>query len=80
MESLLLNFDLDCCAVAFRVGGSSVLATERCLRALRYGVNVFDTDFYSKSYCRRLEKYAGLIDLPPNQDANLGGKVRFSKS
>ena len=64
IETLLLNFDLDCCSVAFRVGGSSVLATERFLRALRYGVNVFDTDFYSKSYCRRLEKYAGLIVLP----------------
>ena len=59
METLLLNFDIDCCCVAFRVGGSSVFATERFMRALQFGVNVFDTDFYSKSYCRRLEKYAG---------------------
>ena len=35
-----------------------MFTTERGVRALRYGVNVFDSARYSKSYCRRLEKYA----------------------
>ena len=59
MASLLLNFDVDSCCFAFRPGGSCAFSTERGLRALRYGVNIFDTARYSKSYCRRLEKYAG---------------------
>ena len=58
-ESLLLNFDIDSCSFAYRPGGSSVYATERGLRALRFSCNVADTDHYSKSYCRRLEKYSG---------------------
>ena len=59
MESLLLNFDIDSCCLAFRPGASSVYATERGLRALRFSCNVADTQHYSKSYCRRLEKYSG---------------------
>ena len=55
MASLLLNFDVDSCCFAFRPGGSCVFSTERGLRAPRYGVNIFDTARYSKSYCRRLE-------------------------
>ena len=59
MESLLLDFDTDSCSFAYRPGGSSVYATERGLRALRFSVNVADTQHYTKYFCRRLEKYSG---------------------
>ena len=59
IASLLFNFDVDCCAFAYRPGGSCVFTTERGLRALRHSVNVADTSKYGPSYCRRLEKYSG---------------------
>ena len=46
---LLSTFDLDSCAVAY-VPGSGVYCTPRALRALRYSVNVFDSDLEGKRF------------------------------
>ena len=53
---LLSSFDLDSCAAAF-VPGKGVYCSPRCLRALRYSVNVFDSDLEGPTYCQRLEKW-----------------------
>ena len=53
---LLSSFDVDSCAVAF-VPGEGVFCSPRCLRALRYSVNVFDSDLEGPTYCQRLEKW-----------------------
>ena len=46
---LLSTFDLDSCAVAY-MPRSGVYCTPRALRALRYSVNVFDSDLEGKRF------------------------------
>jgi hypothetical protein len=55
--SLLRDFDVDCCCVAYKPSTGRVEATQRGLRALCFGANVVDTALDSHAYTRRLEKY-----------------------
>jgi len=55
--SLLLDFDVDSCCFAFDHDSDKVFTTPRGMRALKYGVNVVDSNFASPCYWRRLEKY-----------------------
>ena len=55
--SLLTDFDVDCCCCAYVPNEKRVVCTPRCLRALRYGVNVADSDFDGPCYHLRLSKY-----------------------
>ena len=55
--SLLLDFDVDCCCVAFLPGEERVVCTPRGLRALRFGANIADSTFDGLGYHRRLLKY-----------------------
>ena len=41
---LLSSFDLDSCAVAYVPASKGVYCTPRALRAIRYSVNIFDSD------------------------------------
>lgn len=54
---ILRNFDVDSSCFAFVPSSQKVLCTPRGLRSVRYGANLVDTAFASKSYTRRLEKY-----------------------
>lgn len=56
--SLLLDFDLDGCCVAYDPDKSKVVTTPRGMRALKHAVNIVDTRFMSSCYWRRLEKYS----------------------
>jgi hypothetical protein len=53
---VLMGFDLDCCTIMFN--GEDVFALPRCMRALRYRMNMVDQTRQSKSYIHRLIKYA----------------------
>ena len=55
VTQLLTGFDDSCCYVY--VPGKGVFATPRGLRALRNGVNIFDSNFEGNTYCHRLEKW-----------------------
>jgi hypothetical protein len=55
---ILVGFDVDCCAFAWVAAEEKVVCTPRALAALRYGVNIADSQFDGMGYCRRLEKYA----------------------
>jgi hypothetical protein len=58
VTDILVGFDLDCCAFAWVAAEEKVVCTPRALAALRYGVNIADSQFDGMGYCRRLEKYA----------------------
>lgn len=49
---------MDCCAVCYEFSSGKFLMSERCRRALVYGVNVLQSRFDSATYAYRLEKYA----------------------
>ena len=53
--AVLQDFDLDCCCFGF--DGQKVVSTPRGMRALRYGVNVLDSDREGPSYFKRAWKY-----------------------
>ena len=53
---LLSSFDIDSCCFAY-IPGKGVFASPRGMRSLRYGVNVFDSDAETATYCPRLEKW-----------------------
>ena len=55
---ILSGFDIDSCCFAY-IPGKGVFASPRGMRALRYGVNVFDSDSETPTYCPRLEKWDG---------------------
>ena len=55
--ALLNDFDVDCCCCAYIPAENKVVRTPRGLRALRYGANIADSDFYGPGYHRRLIKY-----------------------
>ena len=55
--ALLTDFDVDCRACAFLPKEKRVVCMPRCLRALRCGANVADSDFDGPGYHRRLLKY-----------------------
>ena len=56
VTQLLTGFDIDSCCYGY-VPGKGVFATPRGFRALRYGVNIFDSNFENATYCHRLEKW-----------------------
>jgi hypothetical protein len=53
---VLMGFDLDSCAIMY--DGEDVFSLPRCVRALRYQMNMVDSTRQSKSYVHRLIKYA----------------------
>ena len=88
VEHLLSSFDTDSCAVAF-IPGKGVYCTPRCLRALRYSVNIFDSDLEGPTYCQRLEKWdtrgfqiavPGLIPERVSRSIKEGVFCRLTKS
>ncbi len=59
VQELLLRFDVDSSCFAFILDEEKVVCTPRGRRALRYGVNIVDNEFFdSSAYTRRLERYA----------------------
>jgi hypothetical protein len=70
IADVLLNFDIDCCQVAW--DGSRVLATPSALRALQTGINICDPERASGEYEWRLAKYAmrGFLVAVPGLDPN----------
>lgn len=70
VADVLLNFDIDCCQVAW--DGSRVLATPSALRALQTGINICDPERASGEYEWRLAKYAmrGFLVAVPGLDPN----------
>ncbi len=73
VEHLLLEFDVDCCAVAFDPRTRRVYMTPRARRAYEYGANILDSRFNSSSYATRLHKYArrGFAVVVPGFDRTL---------
>jgi hypothetical protein len=59
VADILVGFDVDVCGFAWVAAEERVACTPRALAALRYGVNIADSQFDGLGYCRRLEKYAG---------------------
>ena len=55
---ILSGFDIDSCCFAY-IPAKGVFASPRGMRALRYGVNVFDSELETPTYCPRLEKWDG---------------------
>jgi len=53
----LLGFDVDAACFAYLPHKKKVVGTERGLRSLLFGVNIFDSTFDSATYVRRLQKY-----------------------
>ena len=51
---LLSSFDINSCCFAC-IPGKGVFASRRGMRSPRYGVNVFDSDAETATYCPRLE-------------------------
>ena len=85
---LLSSFDIDSCAVAY-VPGKGVYCSPRALRALRYSVNIFDSDLEGPTYCQRLEKWdargfqiavPGLIPQRVSRSITEGAFCRLTKS
>ena len=68
--ALLTDFDVDCCACAFLPKEKRVVSTPRCLRALRCGANVADSDFDGPGCHGRLLKsnYRGFAVAVPGFD------------
>ena len=58
VAAVLVGFDVDVCGFAWVAAEERVVCTPRALAALRYGVNIADSQFEGLGYCRRLEKYA----------------------
>ena len=56
--AILTHFDVDCCAVGFVPGTTTVLSTKRAMRAMKHAANVVDSSLSGQSYVRRLLKYA----------------------
>ena len=76
--SLLLDFDVDCCCVAYIPNGRRVVCTPRGLRALRHGANVVDSSFDGRGYHRRLLKYDGRgfqIAVPGFEPRNISRRL-----
>ena len=55
--ALLIDFDVDCCACAFLPKQKRAVCTPRCLRALRCGVYMAQSDCDGPGYHRCLLKY-----------------------
>ena len=55
-HDILNSFDIDCCCVGW--DGSEVLATQRCIDALRTHVNIINLEVRGDAYENRLLKYA----------------------
>ncbi len=71
--ALLISFDVDVCACAYVPETQKVICTPRALRALRYGVNIVDSEYDGPGFCRRLEKYEsrGFAIAVPGFDPSL---------
>ena len=77
-SSLLNDFDVDCCCCAHVPAEKRVVCTPRGLRALRYGVNIADSDFDGLGYHRRLTKYdcrGFLIAVPGFEPKRLSHEI-----
>ena len=55
VTQLLCSFDIDSCCFAYQSG--RVVCTARGLRALRHGVNVWDSQREGAAYSHRMEKW-----------------------